>query len=107
MPPRQQDRTRTAGAAPRRRRNGGDGQQADWALANPLALQTLIAAVTAQGGAVRFGYSRDGGAYSLGILGDGDPYTEWIRPHEDVNAVLAEITRSWTGELPADDAPSA
>lgn len=99
MPPRAQDRSRTAGVAPRRRRQGESSVPADWGTANPLTLQALIANVTAQGGAVRFGYSRDGGAYSLGILGDGEPYTEWIRPSEDLNGVLDEIARQWSGEV--------
>jgi len=99
MPPREQDRQRTKGVAPSRRRGQGNGERADWALASPLTLQALIAAVTAQGGAIRFGYSRDGGAYSLGILGDGEPYTEWIRPAENIDEVLAEMTRGWTGEV--------
>lgn len=95
MPPRQQDSRSTRGAASTRRRRGEDVQPADWSTANPLTLQALIANVTGRGGAVRFGYSRDGGAYSLGILGDGDPYTEWIRPTEDLDGVLTEIARSW------------
>lgn len=64
-------------------------------MADPLLLQALIAAVTEQGGAVRFGYSRDGGAYSIGILGDGDPYTEWVRPNEDLDGALREMAESW------------
>lgn len=83
----------------RRRRGGGDSERAEWALVNPLTLVALVAAVTSQGGAIRFGYSRDGGAYSIGFLGDGEPYTEWIRPAEDIEKVLAEFVRGWTGEV--------
>jgi hypothetical protein len=105
MPPRAQDRVMTRGATQRRRRNGASVEPANWAMADPLVLQALISAVTAQGGAVRFGYSRDGGAYSVGILGDGDPYTEWIRPTENLDMVLADIARGWTGEASTGEAP--
>lgn len=47
-------------------------------------LCSLIAAVTKSGGAVRFGYSRDGGAYSVGVYGDGKPFTEFCPANADV-----------------------
>lgn len=43
------------------------------------------------GGALRFGYSRDGGAYAVGIYGDGEPYTEFVRPGEDMDSFLEEV----------------
>jgi hypothetical protein len=39
-------------------------------------------------GATRFGYSRDGGAYAIGILGDGEPFTEYLPGTADVDEWL-------------------
>lgn len=44
------------------------------------------------GGALRLGLSRDGGAYAVGIYGDGDPYTEYVGAGEDVNQYFANLT---------------
>jgi len=81
----------------RRQRSTTVEQQgkANWALANPEALQYCILAVASHGGALRIGYSRDGGAYSIGIYGDGDPYTEYIRPNEDINSYLGRLAEDF------------
>jgi len=42
-------------------------------------------------GALRVGLSRDGGAYAIGIYGDGDPYTEYVGAGEDINEYLATL----------------
>jgi len=79
----------------RARARGRSSEPADWSLVDAGVIQRLICAVTAQGGAVRFGYTSDGGAYSVGLYGDGDPYTEYIRPSEDIAEVLADIAAAW------------
>jgi hypothetical protein len=61
-------------------------------------LHELTRAVTDAGCAVRFGTTRDGGALAVGYLGDGEPYTEYIRPSEDLDAYLAVKVRVWTGQ---------
>jgi len=44
---------------------------ADWANASTTLVHALVCVVGVAGGAVRFGYTRDGGAYSIGLyLGD-------------------------------------
>lgn len=68
---------------------------ADWATIDAEAIRTAIATVAAVGGALRFGYTSDGGAYAVGIYGDGDPYTEYVRPHESVEDVLADISAAF------------
>lgn len=70
---------------------GGSGE-ADWMTIDPTLLMRAIDAASAQGGALRFGYTRDGGAYAIGIYGDGDPYTVYCRPSEDLGALLGSIT---------------
>lgn len=84
----------------RRRRSRGTRVPADWASADPQLVLNLIAAVASAGGAVRFGYTRQGDAYSVGYLGDGDPYTEFVRPTDDLAAYLVEVTKAWDGEAP-------
>jgi hypothetical protein len=64
---------------------------ADWSSANPLIVLQAISTVSARGGALRFGYTRDGGAYALGIYLNGDHFTEYIRPHEDIDRYLETI----------------
>lgn len=64
---------------------------ADWAKADAKKLLYAISCVTLHGGALRFGYTSDGGAYSVGIYGDGDPYTEYIRPGEDIDQFLMDL----------------
>lgn len=65
--------------------SGKGGTPADWASADGDLLSRLAAVVSADGGAVRLGYTRDGGAYAIGIYGDGDPYTVYVSPSEDLN----------------------
>ena len=70
------------------RRNDGI---ADWQSADPETVLRAIAAVGFKGGAIRFGYSRDGGAYAIGIYLSNDKYTEYIRPHEDIDQYLRDL----------------
>lgn len=64
---------------------------ADWGSVAPEIIMFAIEQVTQKGGALRFGYTSDGGAYALGIYGDGEPYTEYFRPNEDVTGYLQEL----------------
>jgi hypothetical protein len=75
------------------RRNSGRGevQVADWANCDGSAILAAISAVTARGCAIQFGYTRDGSAYTIRILGDGDPYSEYVRPSESMDAYLAAL----------------
>lgn len=70
-------------------------ETADWAAADAALLQEAIAVVAWQGGALRFGYTRDGGAYCIGILGDGEPYNEYCKPSEDINEYLRALVVRW------------
>lgn len=64
---------------------------ADWGQASAELVVRAIERAAITGGAIRFGYSRDGGAYSVGIYGDGEPYTEFCKPSEDLDAFLQSI----------------
>lgn len=67
---------------------------ADWASVDAGLLQDAIVSATGMGGAIRFGYTRDGGAYAVGILGDGEPYTLYCGSADDVVATLREIAEN-------------
>ena len=52
----------------------------------------LLEILTTRGLAVRFGKSRDGGAYAVGVYGDGQaPYTDFLKPDEDIIQYLREL----------------
>lgn len=56
------------------------------------ALLHALDCVLRGGGAVRIGRTRDGGAWAIGVYGDGDqPYTEYIQGSEDINKYLWEL----------------
>lgn len=84
----------------KRRKARGNQEPADWMTADPTLLQRAIAAVAGSGGAIRFGYTSQGGAFAIGFLGDGEPYTDYVRPSEDLVAYLEEIIDAWAGAEP-------
>lgn len=67
-----------------RRRNRGGSDPADWSSVDGGLLLAVVAAVARHGYAIRFGYTKDMGAYAIGIIGDGEPFTEFVRPTEDI-----------------------
>lgn len=79
--------------SPRRRKQSS--AVADWGSADSGLLRAVIAAVTLRGGAIRFGYSRDGGAYSIGIYGDGKPFTEFKSGDIEVDEWLGDIREDY------------
>jgi len=52
-----------------------------------------IAVVIAAGGAIRLGLTRDGGALAVGIYGDGEPYTEYVRGGDDVIEFFVDVRK--------------
>lgn len=80
----------------RNRNRGKNGETADYAAISPELLGRLVAAVTVRECAIQFGYTRDGGAYCIRIVGDGDPYNEYVRPTEDVEAHIEGIIQDFS-----------
>ena len=62
---------------PRRARRSM-GKSSDYASADATLVLQAITLVAKHGGALRLGYTSDGGAYAIGVYGDGDPYTEYV-----------------------------
>ena len=73
--------------------NPGATGIADWANADPRVICDLVAKVTSRGGAVRFGYTRDGGAYAVGFYYGQDSKTVYCRPGEDLDQFLKDWQR--------------
>jgi len=61
---------------------------ASWDDCNGDILKRAICEAASVGGALRFGYSRDGGAFAIGVYGDGEPYTDFVSCKEDINETL-------------------
>lgn len=74
------------------------GQIADFMGADAALLQRAIAAVTFAGGAIRFGYTRDGGAYAIGVYYDGDVDKDFVPGTEDFNDYLTTIIEDFAKE---------
>jgi len=72
---------------------------ADWGTVDAVLLRDSVATISLRGGAVRLGYTRDGGAYAIGVYGLGEPYTEYVRPSEDVEGYLRELAEAFVGQL--------
>lgn len=71
--------------------SGEHSAGADWGNADPRWIQAVIVAISAIGGAASFGLSRDGGAYSLTVLLDGDRQTLWFNRSADLDLELEKV----------------
>lgn len=70
---------------------GGPKRRADWGEADPRWIAAVVIAVTVAGGAVTFSTSRDGGAYGLTVMLDGDRKTLWFNGDADLDAELEQV----------------
>lgn len=75
-------------AAFSRSQGGGD---ADWGSCLPEDVLGVIVKITALGGAVTFGMSRNKGAYSLTLLLDQERETLWFNGGADLSDELAGV----------------
>jgi hypothetical protein len=81
-----------------RRRNRHKGDVADYANVSPNALHSSITAVTSADCAIQFGYTKDGTTFVVRIVGDGEPYNEFIRPSENMDEYLTALAADYTKE---------
>ena len=78
--------------AEKRERRSRQTQKIELRGVNSDLLYDAIIAAIEVGGALRFGTTRDGGAWSIGVYGDGEaPYTEYVRPGEDFDQYLMNL----------------
>lgn len=61
---------------------------ADWGGCDPIWIQSVVVGITGLGGAVTFGTSRDGGAFSLTLMLDGERETLWFNGDAELDAEL-------------------
>jgi len=78
-----------------RRRNRGNVVEADWTTADPKLVLRLISAISSINGAVQFGYTRTRDQFVIRVLGDGEPFNEYLRPSEDVNYWLEGFAQDY------------
>lgn len=71
---------------------GSGTGKADWGGCDPARLQTVVVKITALGGAVTLGLSRDLGAHSLTLLLDGHRTTLWFNGNADLDEELETVS---------------
>jgi len=82
-----------------RRAARGDVAPADWSNVDPERIVSLIGSVTRAGGLCSFGYTRDGGTYTVTIILDGDKTIDYCRPTEDVNEFIANLAEDFADSV--------
>jgi len=85
-----------------KRRKGGSSRRrpvepADWSEADGGLIIHLVEVVTKRQGAVRFGLSRDGGAYAVGLYDDGDNWTEYLSGSQSPDDWLRRLASEFSG----------
>lgn len=72
--------------------SSGSGKgRADWGTCDSARIQAIVVGITALGGAVTFGLSRDLGAHSLTLLLDGNRTTLWFNGNANLSDELEGV----------------
>lgn len=83
-----------------------DLEDASWQDASPQLLQELVVWITTRGGAARFGLTRDGGTYSVGLYLGEERVTYYFRRDQDIDAgirdLLSELEDIPINQIPTD-----
>lgn len=98
-------REKPSGGLRRVHQAGVNSETADWGSCDAALLVNAIQKAAKKGGALRFGYTRDGGAYAVGVYAGGDYFTDYIRPSEDIDAYLREIAGAFEEYTPNESEP--
>ena len=69
---------------------GGSGE-ADWGACDSKLMQAVVVGITAKGGAVIMGMSRDLGAHSMTLMLDGHRETLWFNGGADLDDALKTV----------------
>lgn len=70
---------------------------ADYSILDGERVMRCIESITRYGGAIRLGKTRDGGAFAIGVYGDGaEPYTDYLRPTDDVTEYLDALVDAFS-----------
>lgn len=95
-PPRHSRKDQEPAQRAHRRAQRGDSAPADWGTVDAAKLLAVIAAVTRHGYAITLGYTRDGGAYTINVLGDTAFEREYVRPTEDMELYLEGLLQDYS-----------
>lgn len=80
------------GKSQRQRKSGRrNSEQAKWHGIHPELLYYLVVGITERGGAVRFGTSRDGGAYNVGVYLDDDYWNDWGGSLDEISGKIRDL----------------
>lgn len=79
------------------RKNDGPALECHWSDVDAKALALAIDAVTRGGGAIMFGLTQDGGAYSICVLSGTDKAKEYPHGAVECTQTLTDITDYFTG----------
>jgi len=74
----------------RNTRRGG-GEVADWSSVDAGKLREALANVTAHGFALMLGYTQNGSAYTIRVIGDEGAQADYVRPTEDIDVYLTAL----------------
>lgn len=88
--------------ANRQSKRMGSGRVVDYGLVTPGWLVAATKAVADAGGAIQFGYSRDGGVYTVIILMDGEIEKNYVKANEGLDEFLEGIYNDFSGAVPSD-----
>ena len=83
-----------------RQSNRGNGiEGADWGEADAEKIKSAICLISKMSCAVQFGMTRDGGALVIRIVGDGEPYNEFVRATESIDLYLDGLISDFEAAL--------
>lgn len=77
---------------------GADTGRANYETATAAWILAAIVAVTKEGGAIQFGYSKDGGVYSVVILMDGEIERNYVKQSEGIDEFCEQLYSVFTTE---------
>jgi len=75
--------------------SGRAGGSSNWTEVDGQLVTKAAAVVGSMGGAIRLGYTRDGGAFAVGIYGDGNPFTEYYHDVEEIEDFLRRVIETY------------
>lgn len=78
------------------RKNSGPAIECYWSEADATKLRLAVDAVTRRGGAIMFGLTQDGGAYSICVLSGTDKAKEYPHGAAELAQTLTDIAEYFT-----------
>jgi len=69
----------------------GDGENADWSSVDAGKLRQALSNVTKHGYALMLGYTQNGSAYTVRVIGDESAQADYVRPTEDIDVYLTAL----------------